>query len=1061
MRKVITLLLMLSLFATGKMSAGWGYATCILPDKSQRTIEFRYEITSTSLNRIRIISATDDNKKSCVETNRNQEVIDQVGPYFEGCEIIFPSNDAGWTITSVGEHAFYHCKAKVTLPESVTEIEGLAFEFYNYDGYDFALPSKVRYIGKQAFRSSQIKGISLPSSLQNIDDAAFQYSKLEELVLPKSTFVVGSGITYGCNNLQRLEVESGCTNYSTPAGSNVIMDTKQKVVVAGCPTSKIPAEAYRIGNGAFGDIKFVNETVTIPESVGVIGEEAFYLSKFKRLIIKGETVEILYMAFTGCNMDRIDIYGGNVTIGESAFENCTDLFAVWCYSHKPKLDLKVPSYLEGYLGYRHFYNIGSDWEWGNSNVLLIAKYPEEYTDKNDSGDLVWKKWFKTPFGYTDNYDYMRISEVHLTDFDWPVAGSPCDVTATSLTTYATVSEVSYSMNGKTYDPSKAAGYNEQINVAFTITLGTAPHGQCEFTDDVKLYVDGKEADFYVTASGNTPTQKTFVFADYRVPAPPGGVPVRSVSITVPEPVEGQPLSTEVTNPTGKKYLAQGWTYSNVTWGKEADASLDSYDPTKAYTLAAIVTAKEDYCFGADCTFNLNGKEASVIRSHNTEGREVVMLAVAYGKEEPVVPDSIFITNVDIQTAEPVVGEPLSKEVVSPTEDELRMLDYEILDVVVYPENKAFNNDGLFNVIVTVTAKENCYFAEDVSVTLNGKKPISVIHSKKNDGVTPTIIFGITYNEEPSVKVLPGRFTVGEGKQVIFSQGNLQYRASDDTWRFAENQYGGQGEDNADISDTHTYFIDLLGWGTSGYNGKNPWMTSTTSTDYGDGTNDIAGTNYDWGVYNSESITNNAGLKWRTLTADEWYYLFYTRPNRGAGRATACNMHGYIILPDDWTLPEGLEFTKNAQTWDVNVYDADDWAKMEQAGAVFLPAAGQRYSATNYKDFGEWGHYWTSSAKNDNDAVSFYFAEYSFDADWSMGRENGYSVRLVSDVVRKRGDVTGEGDVNSADVVAIYAYIIEGDASGYTKEAADVDGSGEVNSADVVEVYNIIINGEGE
>ena len=108
---------------------------------------------------------------------------------------------------------------------------------------------------------------------------------------------------------------------------------------------------------------------------------------------------------------------------------------------------------------------------------------------------------------------------------------------------------------------------------------------------------------------------------------------------------------------------------------------------------------------------LNGKEASVIRSHNAEGREVVMLAVAYGNEEPVVPDSIFITNVDIQTAEPVVGEPLSKEVVSPTEDELRMLDYEIFDVVVYPEDKPFNNDGLFNVIVTVAAKENCYFAE--------------------------------------------------------------------------------------------------------------------------------------------------------------------------------------------------------------------------------------------------------------------------------------------------------------------------------------------------------------
>ena len=58
----------------------------------------------------------------------------------------------------------------------------------------------------------------------------------------------------------------------------------------------------------------------------------------------------------------------------------------------------------------------------------------------------------------------------------------------------------------------------------------------------------------------------------------------------------------------------------------------------------------------------------------------------------------------------------------------------------------------------------------------------------------------------------------------------------------------------------------------------------------------------------------------------------------------------------------------------------------------------------------------------------------------------------------KGDVTGEGDVNSADVVAVYAYIIEGDASGYTKERADVDGNGDVNSADVVAIYNIIILG---
>ena len=38
-------------------------------------------------------------------------------------------------------------------------------------------------------------------------------------------------------------------------------------------------------------------------------------------------------------------------------------------------------------------------------------------------------------------------------------------------------------------------------------------------------------------------------------------------------------------------------------------------------------------------------------------------------------------------------------------------------------------------------------------------------------------------------VLPGRFTVNaEGLQVQFAQGNLQYQASSNTWRFAEHQY---------------------------------------------------------------------------------------------------------------------------------------------------------------------------------------------------------------------------------------------------------------------------------
>lgn len=57
-----------------------------------------------------------------------------------------------------------------------------------------------------------------------------------------------------------------------------------------------------------------------------------------------------------------------------------------------------------------------------------------------------------------------------------------------------------------------------------------------------------------------------------------------------------------------------------------------------------------------------------------------------------------------------------------------------------------------------------------------------------------------------------------------------------------------------------------------------------------------------------------------------------------------------------------------------------------------------------------------------------------------------------------GDVTGDGIVNSADVVAVYNFIIDGESSGFKGELANVNGDSNVNSADVVAVYNIIISG---
>ena len=71
------------------------------------------------------------------------------------------------------------------------------------------------------------------------------------------------------------------------------------------------------------------------------------------------------------------------------------------------------------------------------------------------------------------------------------------------------------------------------------------------------------------------------------------------------------------------------------------------------------------------------------------------------------------------------------------------------------------------------------------------------------------------------------------------------------------------------------------------------MTSTSYSDYGDGSNDIAGTNYDWGVYNKISNGGNQAGMWRTLTSSEWNHLISGRAqaNRLMGQGKVNNVNG--------------------------------------------------------------------------------------------------------------------------------------------------------------------------
>ncbi len=196
-------------------------------------------------------------------------------------------------------------------------------------------------------------------------------------------------------------------------------------------------------------------------------------------------------------------------------------------------------------------------------------------------------------------------------------------------------------------------------------------------------------------------------------------------------------------------------------------------------------------------------------------------------------------------------------------------------------------------------------------------------------------------------ILPGKFSVSADRKIQFAQGNLQYQCADKEWKFAEAQYEFIGADNTNIAEDYDGYIDLFGWGTSGYNGRNPWLNTNNDLDYGNPDNDtksnIAGTDYDWGVHNAISNGGNAANLWRTLTAAEWKYIFAQRENAAnlRSKATVVGKEGLILLPDDWNLTAKPLAATLSNFTDVTISERD-WIIWEAAGAVFLPTAGTRY-----------------------------------------------------------------------------------------------------------------------
>ena len=263
-------------------------------------------------------------------------------------------------------------------------------------------------------------------------------------------------------------------------------------------------------------------------------------------------------------------------------------------------------------------------------------------------------------------------------------------------------------------------------------------------------------------------------------------------------------------------------------------------------------------------------------------------------------------------------------------------------------------------------------------------------------------------------MLPGLFSIGSGAQIHFSQGNLQYQASTKKWRFATNQYDNIGSNNSNISQSYSGWIDLFGWGTSGYNHGavcyQPWSVSTDESDYYAYGSNVAelwyqSGNADWG-YNAISNGGNHEAQWHTLSKGAWEYIF-NRRNTASGiryaRGKVNGINGILLFPDDWE--ESLYPIVNYNTssgglshFNDNTIPLSDWEQLEINGVVFLPLSGIRWGTDI--DLSK-GMYWSSSNWGYGTAAyCVSFDNSGLDPSNSntglaiKGKELGLSVRLV-------------------------------------------------------------------
>ena len=132
----------------------------------------------------------------------------------------FTYNGKTYSVTSIGESAFYNCSAltSIIIPNSVTSIGSSAFS--GCSGLtSVTIPNSVTSIGSSVFSDcSGLTSVTIPSSVTSIGSSAFSgCSGLTSVTIPNSVTSIGGGAFHYCSGLTSITIPNSVTSIGSYA----------------------------------------------------------------------------------------------------------------------------------------------------------------------------------------------------------------------------------------------------------------------------------------------------------------------------------------------------------------------------------------------------------------------------------------------------------------------------------------------------------------------------------------------------------------------------------------------------------------------------------------------------------------------------------------------------------------------------------------------------------------------------------------------------------------------------------------------------------------------------